>query len=253
VARPLYDTKPTSDVLLALAARLGGDLATALPWADEVAFLEEYASHLLGSSIGVFDASTTAGFWSRWRQQGGWWSENPIRQEPELSMDLARSLEVPPAAFIGEPERYPFYLLPYESITLSDGRGANQPWLQETPDPMTTARWGTWVELNPETASRLGLTDNDLVLVSSPVGQLTAPVVVYPGIRPDVVAIPIGQGHQDYGRYAAGRGSNVMELIAPSAGRLEWGSTRVQLEPVGESVKLARLESLDGEGRESIR
>jgi anaerobic selenocysteine-containing dehydrogenase len=253
VTQPLYDTKSTSDLILALAARLGGDIADVFPWVDEVEVLEERSSHLLGSSIGVFDASTPAGFWSRWRQQGGWWSEKPIRLEPELSFNLTRSLEVPTASFAGQADQYPFHLLPYESITLSDGRGANQPWLQETPDPMTTARWGTWVELNPETASQLGVTDNDLVRVSSPAGQLTAPVVVYPAIRPDVVAIPIGQGHQDYGRYAAGRGSNVMDLISPSDGRLQWGSTRVRLEKVGESSTLARLESLHGEGRETIR
>jgi hypothetical protein len=44
-----------------------------------------------------------------------------------------------------------------------------------------------------------------------------------------------------------------MELIAPSSGSLDWGSTRVRLEPVGRTAKLARLENLDGEGRETIR
>lgn len=253
VTNPLYDTRSTADVFLALANRLGGNLAAALPWKDEGVFLEENASQLLGSSIGIFDAPTPAGFWSRWRQNGGWWSENSIRQEPEISRDLTQPLEVPQAEFDGNPELFPFYLMPYEAILLSDGRGANQPWLQETPDPMTTARWNTWVELNPETAAHLGLTDNDLVRVSSESAELTAPVVVYPGIRPDVVAIPTGQGHQEYGRYAKERGANVMELIAPSTGSLQWGATRVQLEAVGRGAKLARLESLDGEGRESIR
>jgi anaerobic selenocysteine-containing dehydrogenase len=253
VTNPLYDTRSTADVFLSLARRLGGEIAAALPWVDEVAFLEETASQLLGSSIGVYDAPAPAGFWSRWRQNGGWWSENPIRQEPEVKRDLKHPLEVPQARFDGDPEDFPFYLVPYESILLSDGRGANQPWLQETPDPMTTARWNTWVELNPETAEHFGLDDNDLVRVSSASGELTAPVVIFPGIRPDAVAIPTGQGHQDYGRYAEQRGSNVMELIAPSRGSLNWGSTRVRLEAVGRSANLARLESVDGEGRETIR
>ncbi len=253
VTNPLYATRSTADVFLALADRMGGDVAAALPWKDEAAFLEENTSQLLGSSIGIFDAPTPAGFWSRWRQNGGWWSENQIRHEPEISRDLTQPLEVPQAEFDGDPIDFPFYLVPYEAILLSDGRGANQPWLQETPDPMTTARWNTWVELNPETAAHYGLHDNDLVRVSSATGELTAPVVVYPGIRPDAVAIPTGQGHQDYGRYAEQRGANVMELIAPSSGSLQWGSTRVRLAPVGQTAKLARLENLDGEGRETIR
>ncbi len=253
VATPVHNTRSTADVFLALAQRLGGDLASALPWADEVAHLEQQAAQLIGSSIGVYDAATPAGFWSRWRQLGGWWSENPIRSEPVVSRDLTQPLELPAAEFLGDSQALPYHLMPYESITLSDGRGANLPWLQEAPDPMTTARWNSWVELGTETADQLGLHDDDLVRVSSSAGEFIAPVVVYPGIRPDVVAIPTGQGHQDYGRFAAGRGSNVMGLLAPSTESLLWASTRVRLERVGESSPLARLESLDGEGRETIR
>ena len=125
------------------------------------------------------------------------------------------------------------------------------------PDPMTTARWGTWVELNPETARSLGVGDNDVVRVVSPYGELEAPVVVYPGIRPDVVAIPVGQGHRDYGRFAqAASGSNPLALVAsvtdPETGALAWGATRVRLEATGRKQALARLESLDGAGRETL-
>lgn len=253
VSVPLYNTRSTADVFLTLAQRLGEGLAAALPWADEVAHLEQQAAALLGSSIGAFDAPTPAGFWSRWRQTGGWWSENPIRSEPELIRDLTQPLEVPEAHFHGDPQVQTFYLVPFESITLSDGRGANQPWLQEIPDPMTTARWNSWVELGEQAAARLGVHDNDLVRVSSPAGELTAPVVIHPGTRPDVVAIPTGQGHLDYGRFAAGRGANVIDLLSASDGQLAWASTRVRIEPLGRSASLARLESLDGEGRETIR
>jgi anaerobic selenocysteine-containing dehydrogenase len=121
---------------------------------------------------------------------------------------------------------------------------------------MTTARWNSWVEIHPQTAARLGLEDNDLVRVISSHGELEAPVVLFPGIRPDAVAMPLGQGHEDYGRFAAGRGSSVMQLIAPSQGEdqdlLAWAATRVRLEPVGRTKELARLESLDGQGRETI-
>jgi anaerobic selenocysteine-containing dehydrogenase len=160
------------------------------------------------------------------------------------------------AQFEGDPSAYPFHLYPYPSVALTDGRGANLPWLQEMPDPMTTARWWTWVELNPVTARSLGVGDNDVVRVISPYGELEAPAVVYPGIRPDVVAVPVGQGHQDYGRFAERRGSNPMALVAPvtdpETGALAWGATRVRVEPTGRKHELARLESLDGAGRETL-
>ena len=34
------------------------------------------------------------------------------------------------------------------------------------------------------------------------------PAILYPAIRPDVIAIPFGQGHTGYGRYATNRGAN---------------------------------------------
>ena len=121
---------------------------------------------------------------------------------------------------------------------------------------MTTASWGTWVELNPEAASSMGIHDGDIVRVISPDGELEAPVVIYPGIRPDVVAIPIGQGHTKFGRFAQQRGSNPIALLSPltdpDTGSLAWGATRVRLEPTGRKRILPRHESLAGEGRESI-
>lgn len=257
VVRPLYDTRAAADVLLGLASRLGGKPAEALPWEDEASYIEETVSGLYGSSLGAYDARTPSGFWALWRQYGGWWSEKTIRREPELTEMVQKPLPISNPQFEGAPEDYPFHLYPYSSIVLSDGRGANLPWLQETPDPMTTVQWGVWVELNPKTASSLGVSDNDVVQVESPQGMLEASVVIYPGIRPDVVAIPVGQGHQDYGRFAqAVSGSNPLVLVSAvtdlDTGALAWGATRVRLKPTGKKKILARLESLDGNGRESL-
>jgi len=256
VVRPLHDTRSTADALLGLAARLGGPAAEALPWPNEVTFLQEAVTELHGSSLGAYDAETPAGFWALWRQYGGWWSEKEILIEPEVTEIVQQPLPMTAPVFEGDLQDYPYHLYPYPSIVLSDGRGANLPWLQETPDPMTTARWGTWVELNPEVARTLGVVNNDVIRVISPYNELEAPVVVYPGIRPDVVAIPVGQGHSDYGRFAQQRGSNPLALVAPvtdpTSGTLAWGATRVRLEPTGRRHELPRLESLDGEGRENL-
>ena len=257
VTQPLHDTRATADILLTLASRLGGSVARALPWKDEADFLEESSAQLHDNSISTYAARTTAGFWSLWRQHGGWWSKRAIQREPEAIGMPKGAMTVPAAMFHGDEGTYPFHLMPYSSLTLSDGRGANQPWLQEVPDPMTTVRWNTWIEINPESARSLDIRDNDMVRVTSAYGSLQAAVVVYPGIQPDTVAIPIGQGHSDYGRFAAKRGANVMDLLTPSPedqdGKFTFGATRVRIEKMGQMKPLARLEDLDGEGRESIR
>ncbi|MES0339272.1 MAG: molybdopterin-dependent oxidoreductase [Anaerolineales bacterium] len=257
VTQPLHDTRATVDILLSLASHLGGNMVRALPWKDEAGFLEESSAQLHDNSISIIDARTPAGFWSLWRQHGGWWSKRAIKREPEALGMPKEAMTVPAATFQGDEATYPFHLMPYSSLTLSDGRGANQPWLQEAPDPMTTARWNTWIEMNPESARSLDISDNDIVNVTSAFGSLQAAVVVYPGIRPDTVAIPIGQGHSDYGRFAEKRGANVLDLLTPSPEdqdrKFAFGATRVRIEKIGQMKPLARLEDLDGEGRENIR
>jgi anaerobic selenocysteine-containing dehydrogenase len=109
---------------------------------------------------------------------------------------------------------------------------------------MTTVMWGSWVEVSPQAADKLGVHEGDVLKVSSPQGSLELPVYVYPGLRPDVIAIPVGQGHVQYGRYASNRGANPLRLLAsapfdtndPNAGAVIQTGVRVS------AVKTGRVE-----------
>ena len=92
-----------------------------------------------------------------------------------------------------------------------DGSLAHLPWLQEMPDPLTSAMWSSWVEINPATAARLGIGQGDVVEVASAHGTLRTSAMISPGIAPDVLAMPVGQGHQTFTRYASGRGENPVD------------------------------------------
>jgi anaerobic selenocysteine-containing dehydrogenase len=244
VTRPLYDTRATVDVLLALARELGGAVSQALPWPNEVDFLREAVGMLKD------DATPAESFWAEWRRRGGLWPEAEEMRSPTASQALAAPAT--PAALGSEhdPAEYPYLLHVYPSLTLFDGRGANKTWLQESPDPMTTVSWQTWIEINPTTAEVLGVQDNDIVRVVSPVGEVEAIVYVYAGIGEGTVGMPIGQGHENYGRFAMGHGSNPAELLLPNVaeytGALTWAVTPVQVVPTGDSHDLARLESAEG-------
>jgi menaquinone reductase, molybdopterin-binding-like subunit len=94
------------------------------------------------------------------------------------------------------------------------------------------------VEINPKTAESLNIRPGDLVEVSSQHGKLQAPALLSPGTAPDVVAMPVGQGHQNFTRYASGRGANPLSILAPGAiipetGTLAWAATRVRISRVG--------------------
>jgi anaerobic selenocysteine-containing dehydrogenase len=134
--------------------------------------------------------------------------------------------------FAGDEKQFPLHLQVYPSTAFHDGRGAPLPWLQQLPDPMSTVVWDSWIEINPTTAAGLGISQGDLVEVASPRGTLRMPAVLYPGIRPDLVAIPLGQGHKGAGRYARERGVNPLALLALVEGNEQqaaWNATRVRL------------------------
>lgn len=51
----------------------------------------------------------------------------------------------------------PFELTLYPSTALGDGQQANNPWLQELPDPLTRATWDNYLTMHPSDAQKLGI------------------------------------------------------------------------------------------------
>jgi assimilatory nitrate reductase catalytic subunit len=84
------------------------------------------------------------------------------------------------------------------------GGGRNQPWLLEQPAVHVHASWEAWVEIHPETAAALGVTDGELVWVESSKGRIRLRAKLYAGTRPEVVHIPL----------FGGEGPNPNDLIA---------------------------------------
>ena len=182
--------------------------------------------------------------------RAGVWGENTRAEQGPVTVDASviGGIGVDAPEFAGSSETYPFILQPYLSLNMHDGSGANLPWMQELPDPLTSVVYGSWLEINPATAQDLGLRDGDLVEVESPEGAVSVPVLTFPAIMPNVVAMPVGQGHSEYGRYASGRGANPIEILAsqmePETGSLAWNATRVRLNPTGRRANLVRTSGL---------
>jgi molybdopterin-containing oxidoreductase family iron-sulfur binding subunit len=86
------------------------------------------------------------------------------------------------------------------------------------------------------TAERLGIEQADLVEITSPHGSVQTYAYVYPGVRPDVVAIQSGLGHDTFGRWTEGVGVNPNVLLAPTVdaatGALASYGTRVDVRRV---------------------
>lgn len=105
------------------------------------------------------------------------------------------------------------YHLHFEiSATLPRMQGGHLPYLITTVGPHLREWWATWIEINPETARRLGLQDRDLVRLESEGGRIEARVKIFAGVPPDLVCLPLGLGHRT-GTFAQKEGGNPAELL----------------------------------------
>ena len=248
---PLHDTRAMPGVLLEVAHRLGGEVADALPWKTFDEMLKAAYAPLMKAG-GSIAATSEDDFWEKMQSQGGWWGQaDPEAAQPAVGprrrAKRGKAVSTPaphaplafqPPEFDGSETDFPFHLLPFATQAFGDGTLAHLPWMQELPDPLTTAMWGSWVEINPRTAEARGIRQGDLIELTSPQGSLRAPALLTPGIAPDVIAMPVGQGHENYGRYASHRGANPISILSPKkeaeTGALAWAATRVRIARVGE-------------------
>lgn len=219
--QPLYNTRPIEQSLDAIARKMNIKF--------EPVSVESFVQPVLPANL----------TWQEAARQGGVWPDADVAAAP--SKPLTNELEWHNPVFDGAPEQFPIYFQPYLSVQYHDGGGANLPWMQELPDPASSAMWDLPVEIDPQTAARLNIATGDWVRVESPHGSLEASAYVHPAAIPGVASMAIGEGHTHYGRYASKRGANPLSIVSPvwegSAGALAFGATR---------VRIARLERPSG-------
>jgi molybdopterin-containing oxidoreductase family iron-sulfur binding subunit len=236
VMQSVFDTRPAGDVLIDIARRMGGAAGARFGPASEGGYKVYLQARWRDLQRELGDARPFDEFWREAVQRGGVW-----RETPAVPVRVARDLVLDEPAAVGGGA---LTAIVYPSATLYDGRGANRPWLQELPDAVTKMTWGTWIEIHPDTAAGLGLAEGDVVELRADAGAIEAPVYLYQGLRPDVVAVPTGQGHTAYGRYAEGRGASALRLLgheaAPFGGVVHYAP--VTLRATGGHVRMAKTE-----------
>ena len=183
-------------------------------------------------------------FWVKILEEGGLFSK-PDLKSVSLKNEVGQ-LKLAETKILGSG----LTLIPTTSLFHGDGRGTRNPWLQEVPDPMSQIVWDSWMEINPDTAKKMGIKDRSVVQIQTSQGSIKATAFYHFGIHRDAVAIPIGQGHENSGDVADGFGVNVMNLLPTEmdeSGSLALVSTRAQLNPVED---LSYTVNLDGNARQ---
>lgn len=158
-------------------------------------------------------------------------------------------------------------LVIYQKVSIGNGSQANNPWLQELPDPVTKVTWDNYVMMSPAMAKSLlgldvmnqegGKQSNYEVHPEKPVVKVTAvngksvelPVIIIPGMNKDTVAIAVGYGRQsankeatadNIGKSANGAGKNVYPLVSFNGTNLY--SSMCRIEKTGNMYPLAQTQ-----------
>ena len=225
---PMFDSRPLGDVLIAAAKAAGGGKALPDTYYDYLHGRWK-ALHTRFGKGRDFDT-----FWTESLAAGG-----VFEDAAPLPTRWNGTPAFAPSERAGAGE---FALLVTPSSNFYDGRGANRPWLQELPDMTSKTVWGSWAEIHPETAKKLGVAQGEPLRIETGAGSVEVPAYLYAGIRKDTVAIALGQGHSAYGRYAAGRGVNAVGLLPQAldeaAGALAYQGANAKLSRGASAMEL---------------
>jgi len=233
--RPLHDTKAIGDTFLALGRALGAPVAGG----DTRSILEAN----WGGAASLRQALARGGVFGA----------------GEFS---SVSVQSTAAAAVGAPStlagRGDYTLVAYPHSTIGDGSGAALPWMQEISDPVTKLSWRSWVEVSKATAAALGVKFGDIVEVATDAGAIELPAFPRGGVRDDVLAIAIGQGHT-VGHYASleidgqpgvARGASVIAVLPAATdekGGRAWLATRASARKTGAFQRVALSQWTDNQ------
>jgi anaerobic selenocysteine-containing dehydrogenase/Fe-S-cluster-containing dehydrogenase component len=221
-----FDARGREDVLIATAQQVNPQ---AFP--DLASYLDYLRNAWQDVQQAVGDSQNFENFWISALESGGVFQSSRSSQVNLRRRVTQVQTSAPNVGGSG------LVLLPSPSLFMGDGSGANKPWLQETPNPISQIVWDSWVEINPDTAQKLGITDRELVTVKTPQGEIQGTAYFHFGIHRDAIAIPLGQGHQHSGKAANDYGVNVLDLLPATldaAGSVAFVSTRAEITGTGE-------------------
>jgi anaerobic selenocysteine-containing dehydrogenase len=207
VVDPLYNTQHVGDSILQIAKALPGPVRDAFPWADYHTCLKE----TLQSQWKSLEAN---GYWAASNQNQRAF-ETPSGKFVLMNVDLGAVYLADNMAMQGKGNDFPLTLIPYDSIRLASRYVGDPPFMLKTVSDAVVKGPHVYVEINPETAAKLGLAHGQIAKLKTPVGEADVGIHYEEGIMPDVVAIPRGLGHTAYGPFLSGKGANANQLIGP--------------------------------------
>lgn len=163
---------------------------------------------------------TPAAFWDMSLHDGVF--EMPAAAR-SVSFNSAASLD---ASAVTQPSNAEIEISFFETVNIGNGQYADNPWLQEMPDPITRTVWGNHLLVPVEYEGKKikgwkGLIEGDVVEVEVSGKKLTCTVTPTFGQMPGTVAIALGGGREKGGS-GTGYGVNVNGWTKVAGGLVQY-------------------------------
>ena len=138
-----------------------------------------------------------------------------------------------PAEPAGDPALYPLLLMPFETMAITNGPMANPPFMTKLLFDFQLKGNDSFVEINPETAAKIGLKEGDRVALETQLGKATVRVHLTQAALSGAVFIPTGLGHTSFDSFIKGKGVNANEILKVQqdkiTGLATWWLTRAKI------------------------
>jgi Fe-S-cluster-containing dehydrogenase component len=138
----------------------------------------------------------------------------------------------------------------YEGVALGEGRQANNPWLQELPDPVTRICWDNYASVSPAQAKEFDLHDDDVINI----GGTEIPVHIQPGQAFGTIGMALGYGRSVCGKVGDNVGTYVWKLMKQGKANRLYTAAFDNIIKTGKSYMLAQVQPHHSmEGRDFVR
>ena len=228
---PIFLTRAAQESLLAWSGT---------PGADYFAVVKSNWKNWFFSASGEPDFQM---FWDRCLYNGVY--ETPVAS---ASVNFSGNVEAA-AQVVSSMKGGEFEIAVYSSFGVGNGSQANNPLLQELPDPITKVVWDHVITLSQQDAQDLGFTNDgesntQLAEISAPgFPAQKVPVLIQPGQAPKTIGIAIGYGRTKVGRVAQSLGVNAYPMMAGAEGVSFSVSNGVKITNTREAYQIAQTQT----------
>ncbi|MEM9718212.1 MAG: TAT-variant-translocated molybdopterin oxidoreductase [Bacteroidota bacterium] len=136
-------------------------------------------------------------------------------------------------------------LIMYQKVGIRDGKYANNPWLQELPDPISRTTWDNYLTISYAYAQENNLKLGDVVSLSVGDQSIKVPVLVQPGQANGTLGLALGYGRKEGGKVIAITGGvDAYPFMSFEEGTFQYARIAgVSLEKTNETYKIARTQT----------